>query len=160
MSARHLFPKTSDEILFPKVTGRLSTEAILSRCHALPDQDRALIRAVYLGQQSATEVARVRGQRPRTVRRHVHAILERLHSPEFLFVLRHRARWSKLRCRVATALYIDGHPLAKVAADLNLSYFEVRRQRDAILGMIEAAQAAPQPAAPDDARAFLKEVKS
>jgi hypothetical protein len=159
MSTKYGFSNTSSQALAPAVTGRLSIEAILSRCHALPDQEQALIRAVYLGQQSATDLAKLRGQRPRSLRRRINVILRRLHSPEFDFVVRHRARWPKLRQRIATALYVSGLPASKVAAQLAIEYYQVRRERDAIRAMIEA-QAAPQPTAPKHARAFLKEVKS
>ena len=158
MAASPESQRTCDDVRDPKVRGRVSAEMILGRCAALPKADQAFIRAVYLHQQSTEEVARVQGTSGRSVRRRLKAILQRACSREFVYVLGHRHEWPEERRRIGTAIFVQGLTTRRAAADLGLSYHQVRREKDAIAALC-AAHALRVPAAPTDALGFLKGVR-
>lgn len=114
-------------------------QTILDRAqHALPD-DRSTIRAIYDQGMSVKEVAQLRADNPRKLRRHVRRTVERLLSPRFLFVLANRDDWPPTRRRVATACVLHGRPLRAAAKHLKLSLHVVRKQMDVINALHDAS---------------------
>lgn len=105
----------------------------------IPDE-RALIHAMYRQGLSALQIAQIRGVPARIIRRRLKAIIARLTSHRFVFVLRHRDQWTPTRRRVATSVILQGRSLRQTAALLSISLHAVRRQMDAINAMCEADQ--------------------
>jgi DNA-directed RNA polymerase specialized sigma24 family protein len=114
-------------------------ERMLERASCLPPPDLALLRAAYEDGRSAVELALLLGHDPRSLRRKLKRLSARVMSPEFLFVLRHRERWSPLRRKVATACILHGQSQRSAAQTLKLSLHTVRRNHLAVLAMYEAA---------------------
>lgn len=107
-------------------------DRLLDRAGWLPTRERVLVEAVFRDGRSATEVARLSGDEPRTVRRRVKRAVERAMSDRLAFVVAHRASWSPMRRRVADALVVEGRSMRDASRQLGLSYHTVRRHADAI----------------------------
>jgi len=118
--------------------GRDLAEALVARAEHLLPEDRALIFAVYREGSSAREIASLTGATPRSVRRRIRILAQRILDPRFSFVLLHRNDWPPTRRKVATELTLHGFPLRETARRLNLSLHTVRRHADAIRVMYEA----------------------
>ncbi len=101
--------------------------------------DRALIHAVYDQGMSVEAVAAVRCTNPRTLRRHLHRIVDRLGSDAFAYVVQHRRAWSPVRRRIATACILEGLSRRQAAAALRLSLHRVRREMVIIEAILVAA---------------------
>lgn len=112
-------------------------EHLLDRAACLPPDDLALLRAVYADGRTAVELAALMRCDARALRRRIRRLVERLLSPRFLFVLRHRDGWSATRKRVATACVLHGRSLREAAAELRLSLHTVRRHLDAVNALFE-----------------------
>jgi hypothetical protein len=118
----------------PRDLARVLTD----RARWLPDPDHALVLAVYRDHRPVSEIARLRGDRPQALRRHLRALAERLLSAHAEFVAGalaapDHAGWSPTRRRVAQLCLLEGASLRAAAADLSLSLHEVRRHRAAVL---------------------------
>jgi len=106
----------------------------------LPDE-RALIDAMYRQGLTASHIAQLRGSPVRVIRRRIRAVIARITSPRFVFVLRNRDHWPPTRRRVATACILQGRSFRDASEQLSVSFHTVRRQMDAINAMFEAEQA-------------------
>ncbi|MGP1310653.1 MAG: hypothetical protein ACTS27_10690 [Phycisphaerales bacterium] len=104
--------------------------------HLLPD-DRSLARAVFADGMDAKRVAALRGERPRTVRRRVRALAERVLSREFEYVMTHRESWPRTRRLVATSCVLQGRTFREAAAHLRVSLHTVRRQMDLVRALLD-----------------------
>lgn len=111
---------------------------ILSRAEHLLTQDREILHAIYGEGKTAVELARLLSHPIRPLRRRIRALTRRVNSPLYLFVLRARHEWNATLARVATAIFLEGRSLKVAARTLNVSYFTVRRQRDAVTAMLAA----------------------
>lgn len=116
-------------------------DLLARRSEWLLPEDRALIQALYVENLTARHVAQLRGTSPRSVRRRVHAIVQRLLSPRYEFVARRLERWSPTRARVARACVLEGQTLRAAAERLNVSLHTVRRHMDAVAAQHEALRA-------------------
>ena len=105
---------------------------------ALPE-DRALIESVYGDGLTAVQVARLRGERARSVRRRVRRLVERFVSPRFVFVAARRGMWGERRRRVATAVVLEGRTLREAASLLSTSLHVVRKEMSAVEALLELA---------------------
>lgn len=112
-------------------------EVILKGSRWLAPPDRALISAVYDHGLSATEVARVRGEQPRSVRRRVRKLAEHISSPAFTFVLLHKETWTPTRRRVAEQCILSGKSMRTAAKHLGTSLHNVRKEMNAINALID-----------------------
>lgn len=117
-------------------------EAIVDAAAWCTPEDRAILIAIYRENLSASEVASMRNQQPRALRRRLKRLVKRTLSPRFEFVVLHRASWPHPMRRVATAHVLQGRTLRDTASHLNLSLHIVRRQADRINALFEAAQGA------------------
>lgn len=114
---------------------------VADRAHWCMPEERALIDAMYRQGLTATQIAQLRSEPAPAIRRKIRAVVQRVLSPKFVFVLRHRDQWPPMRRRVATACILQGRTLREAAAHLRLSLHAVRRQMDAIAGIFDAEEA-------------------
>lgn len=106
-------------------------DALLHAAEWADPADRALIEAVYREGLSAKDVARLRDEQPRAIRRRLRVLIARLLSKRFGFVLRERHAWPPTQRRVATVYFLQGRSLRETSTQLNLSLHAVRRAIDA-----------------------------
>jgi DNA-directed RNA polymerase specialized sigma24 family protein len=112
--------------------GREVSDIIASRSEWLLPDDRALLLAIYRDDMQASEIARLRGDPVRVIRRRIRVLIQRVLDPTYVFVLRHRQEWPTTRRRVATARFLQGRSLRSCAAHLRISLHTVRRHVDAV----------------------------
>lgn len=124
------------------------TARLVERAVWLPPRDRALIEAVFHHGRTVTDLAKLTGDSPRSLRRHVRQLAARLVSPRFLFVVHHRDLWTASRRRVGTACFIEGLSLRAAAGQLGMSLHTVRRHTDAIEAAYETVLAAARTGRP------------
>jgi hypothetical protein len=82
------------------------------------------------------------------LRRRFRRLVRRVQSPEFAFVLEHRAQWTRSMREVATACWIHGLSTRAASNRLRMSLHDVRRHRCTILALIVVASAHPRAPAP------------
>ncbi len=129
-------------------------DAILRRARWLDPDDAALLRAVYEQARPVAEIARLLDVDPRSVRRRVRILSERVLHPRFLVAARvvrpdadlrrlvpepDPAAWPPNRRRVAEAMVIRGLNMRDASIALGLSLHTVRRHIDAIHALADAA---------------------
>lgn len=115
-----------------KRPGREVADYLLSVCHHLLPEDRALIRAVYDRGLRVSEVAALRGESPKTLRARLRRLIQRCFTDEFRFVATRRRHWRGLRKQVACACILEGRTYRDAARRLGVSVHVVRRHIDAI----------------------------
>ncbi len=103
-------------------------------------EERALIDAMYRQGLNATQIAQLRSVPVRVIRRRIRAVVTRVTSHRFVFVMRHRDQWPPTRRRVATACILQGRSFRQAATHLRISLHTVRRQMDAVNAMCDADQ--------------------
>jgi hypothetical protein len=74
-----------------------------------------------------------------SLRRRVRRLVRRVLSREFVFVIHHRAGWTRSVRDVATACWIEGHSMRSAARHLSLSLHEVRRCHAAVSALLQMA---------------------
>jgi DNA-directed RNA polymerase specialized sigma24 family protein len=112
-------------------------EAVVARSEWLPQDEQALVRAVFRNGQSAAQVARLMGVEPRRVRRRVHRIVKRVMAPTFVLVVQQREQWSGTRRRVAEACFVRGLSIREASIELGVSLHTVRIHCGAVRHMLE-----------------------
>ena len=123
-----------------RIRTRELLDAISERAEHLPPRDRALMEQVFLHGKTVSEVARSRGEEPRTLSRHVKCITRRVLDPRFRYVTEQQAAWRPTRQRVAHAYIVEGLSIREAAAKLKLSTYAIRKHREAIDAMFESAE--------------------
>ncbi len=113
-------------------------DQVLARSDSLPESDRLLLHAVFRDGRTAVELGALTGRSARLIRRRVKALVRRVASAPYVFVLRHMGVWTTQRRRVATACVIHGLSQRRAARELNLSLHTVRRQCGAIRALFDA----------------------
>lgn len=120
-------------------------EEVLALAGSLPRDERAVVYAVLRDALPVREVAEVRGESPRVVRRRLRNAVDRVLTPLFGFALsRVEAKpcpWSAARRRVAVHTVLHGRSLQKTAQALGVSVWSVRREKEKILAEFEAFSA-------------------
>lgn len=130
---------------------RAFADRLLALSIYLPDHDRTLIEASYRDSLRVVELASlIHGQSPtdtqiRAMRRRIRVLVRRLLNPRFEFVLRAlvnaegiaRAPWSPLRARVAREFFLEGRPMRAIASGARVSFYLIRRHRDAVEGLFD-----------------------
>ena len=112
---------------------------LVRRAHWLEPEDRELILAVFDRGQTACSIGTISSQPPRVVRRRIKALAERLCDPRVAYVVAHRNAWGSSRRRVTHELFIRGRSMRQVSQLLSISLHCVRKHRDAIEAMVNAA---------------------
>jgi DNA-directed RNA polymerase specialized sigma24 family protein len=119
-------------------------QTLVERAAHLPEPDRYLIEGVFRDGRSIADLAAMwkdrpeLGYTPRSLRRRLHRLVERLNSHRFMLVAEHRACWTPTRRRVATACVLHGLSLREAAETLGTSLHTVRRHFDAITTIADA----------------------
>jgi DNA-directed RNA polymerase specialized sigma24 family protein len=114
-------------------------DLIVQRSQALPPADSTLLQSIYGDGRSISSLAPMLGCDVRKLRRRVHRLVSRISSPEFIFVMSHRHRWTASRRRVAEACFVRGLSIKQAAAELSLTYHTVRRHFEALRALVQAA---------------------
>ena len=109
-----------------------AADVIVRRAAFLLPPDKALLLAVYRDGASAADLARLHRQDPRNLRRRIRALVQRVLGPRFVYVLRHRDRWTPTRAKVATACAVHGMTLREASSHLRVSLHTVRKHMDAV----------------------------
>lgn len=123
--------------------------AVVRLAQWLPDDERALVGAVYEDGRSISRVAHLTGRAPGELRRALAQLIARVSAPEYAFVVVNRSRWPAARARVATACWLEGRSVRGAAESLGLSLYEVRIHREAVRALIDdALKAAKEDAEP------------
>jgi DNA-binding CsgD family transcriptional regulator len=113
----------------------------------LPPEDMALLRAAYGDGRTAVELAHLLAGASRTprgrddarsIRRRIRRLAQRIMSPRFVFVMRHRDTWPATRRRVAELCILQGHSLRDASKELGITLHTVRRHHEAIQALFEA----------------------
>lgn len=125
-----------------RVHRRDIVERVIERAQVLPPQQRAMVEGIYLRQLSAAALSREMKLDSRCLRRDVRAIVHRVLSPIFPFVVRHRDTWTGQRRQVARLCYIEGMSLRAAAHRIGISFHKVRRHDEAIRFLFEAFETA------------------
>ncbi|HED54591.1 MAG TPA: hypothetical protein ENJ00_10390 [Phycisphaerales bacterium] len=121
---------------------RAMVEVLRERARYLPETDRALIEAVFADGTPVTKLAGVIGEDPRKLRRRIRRVTGRLLDPRFRFVAERQSSWRPTRRKVGQACVLDGLSIRKASARLQLSFYTVRRHKEAIEAMYELTQSA------------------
>lgn len=136
--ARHDVERASD---LRRRHARALVERLLRLGAALPEAERALIEAVYRDGMTVKQLAVIRGDDPKALRRRVRRLVARVMSAEFRYVAARRSELPRTRARVAELCVLRGMSLRGVAGELGLSLHMVRRHRDAVMAMAEIEEA-------------------
>lgn len=114
---------------------------LLERAAWLPERDQQLVESVYRRGQTAVELARLTGEPPRTVRRRIKRLVDRLLDQRTAFVATRRAHWPRTRRTIAERVVLHGGSMRSAARELGISLHAVRRHMDAIQNQFEGAAA-------------------
>ncbi len=115
------------------------TDSIVKRAHWLEPDDRELVLAMFRDGQSAQSIAKRFGGCPRHLRRHIKKLVQRLSDPRIAYVIAHHEQWSKSRRAIAHCLFIQGRSMREATDELGMSFYSVRKHREAIDAMCQAA---------------------
>ncbi len=107
-------------------------ELILIRAEFLPPKDRSLLHAYFERGVASADLARLEGCAPRSIRRRVRILAQRVLDPTFVFVMRHIETFTSTRRQVAQLVYLHGRSRREVARMLALGLHTVRRHCIAI----------------------------
>ncbi len=114
-------------------------DQVLDRAGWLPPPERALVESVFRDGRTAVEIAHLTRQDPRAVRRRVRRAVDRALSDRVAFVMRARTRWTPTRRRVADLTILEGLSMRAASQRLGVSYHTVRRHKEAIEALYNAA---------------------
>lgn len=117
-----------------------AADRLLARAEALPAGERVLLRSIYADGKSAAELATLMGCTPKKARARVRAIVSRVMSPMFGFVVAHGAGWPESRRRVGVACFLQGQSQRDAARALKTSLHAVRRHCQTIQVLAQAAR--------------------
>lgn len=126
----------SSTIDLRKSRDRNNMDIITARAEHLVSDERECVLAMFRDGKPATDIARIRNEPPRAVRKTIRRAVARINDPAFMYVVRASPRWSPTKRRVAHAIFRAGRSIRQAADELNLSVHEVRRHRDAILALV------------------------
>lgn len=115
--------------------GRQLATTVVARAEHLPEDEAAILRAIYERGMKSTALASAMGCHPRTLRHRIQALVRRVVAPTFAYVVVHRDHWPDRTRHLATELFLRGRPMRHIADECGTRYHTVRRQRDAIASM-------------------------
>ena len=132
--------RISDDMDLRKRRENSLTDRIVRRAHWLNPADCELILAMFRDGKSANTIAMLTDDCPRQLRRRIKRLVNRLNDPRVAYVIAHHESWSKSRKAIARSLFIDGRSIRETTDDLGLSFYSVRKHREAIDAMCLASQ--------------------
>jgi len=121
------------------------TDQIVRRAHWLEPRDCELVLLMFRDGRSARSIALLNDDCPRQIRRRIKRLVHRLQDPRVAYVVAHHESWSKSRKSIARALFIQGRSIRETTDELGLSFYSVRKHREAIDAMCVAAMDTPSP---------------
>lgn len=113
-------------------------DQVVMRAEHLPPHDRSLLMAVFADGKTVQDLAQLTREDPRRLRRHIRRLTHRILSNDFIFVVSHRDTWPTARRRVATACIINGRTIKEAAVESNTSFYNARKQIDAVRALLDA----------------------
>lgn len=113
------------------------TDQLVDRAEWLEPKDRELIYAMFRDGKTAQEIAHLQGQCARHTRRHIKQLVARLCDPRVAYVVAHHEKWSKSRSAIARSLFIQGRSMRETTDTLGVSFYCVRKHREAIDAMCQ-----------------------
>lgn len=116
-------------------------DLVARRAQLLDPPDRALLLAALDRGCSIHDLAAMIGESPRAVRRRVRNLTRRVLSQRFDFVARNHHSWPAVRQRIAVACILHGRPVKDAAAQTGTSYYNARKQLEAIQTLLETLTA-------------------
>jgi len=131
--------QVSGELDLRRKRNKAITNTIIQRARWLEDDDRQLILAMFRDGQSAQTIARRFDLCPRKTRRRIKQLVSRLNDPRVAYVVEHHDHWSKSRRAIAHALFIKGQSMRDATDTLGVSFYSVRKHREAINAMCQAS---------------------
>jgi hypothetical protein len=120
------------------------TDLIVRRAHWLNPADCELILATFRDGRSASSIADLVGGCPRQIRRRIKLLVSRLRDPRVAYVVAHHEKWSNSRKAIARSLFIEGKSMRESTDELGVSFYSVRKHREAIDAMCHAALSSSQ----------------
>ena len=130
--------RMSEDIDLRKKRDDSLTDRLVLRAHWLEASDRELILSMFRDGNSANTIADILGQCPRQVRRRINRLVSRLNDPRVAYVVAHHDHWSKTKRLIAQSLFIEGRSIRETVDDLGVSFYSVRKHREAIDAMCDA----------------------
>ena len=131
--------QVSDEMDLRRKRNESITNTIIQRAHWLEEDDRQLVMAMFRDGLSAQAIAKCFGLCPRKTRRRIKNLIHRLNDPRVAYVVEHHDHWSKSRRAIAHALFIQGRSMRETTDSLGVSFYSVRKHREAINAMCQAS---------------------
>ena len=122
---------------------RNEAERVLELAAHLPQEDRALLRAVYDRGMKFSELGAACSQSPQRLRRRARRLMSRLRSPLFRFVLSHARRWDERDRHVGRLVVVEGCSIREAARRLNCSMHRIRLALTRIHALHEAQGESP-----------------
>lgn len=113
--------------------------SVADRAKHLPPKEQALLNEVYAQGKTVTDIAKSTGETPSYLRRKVRKLTARVLDPRYRYVTEQRSTWRPTRRQVAEACVIEGLSIKEASDRLQLSQYVVRKHREAIETMYEAA---------------------
>jgi DNA-directed RNA polymerase specialized sigma24 family protein len=133
-------PEAEARLTLPRK--RSLAEQVVARAYLLNSTDRAFLLAAFDDGRSAADLGRLTGVSPRSVRRRLRRLADRVLSSRFLFVGKAMHRWPPTRRRVAEAVVLRGLSMRQAAQEMKISVYVVRAHMNAINAMFSGAMAA------------------
>ncbi len=130
----------SDAIDLRKRRADALNDRIVQRAEWLEPHEKTLVLAMFADGYSAAEIARLGNLPVRLVRSRIHRIVTRLSDPLTAYVMGHSDSWSKTRRTVGREVFVNGRSLRETATLHSMSFYIVRRHREAIQALYEADQ--------------------
>ena len=106
----------------------IHTQRLLDLSQHLPEEDRALIKAIYERGMKPNDFARAIKISPRSMRYRLQSLMLRMRSPLYQYVIKHTGGWSQRRQTIANHVVLRGQSQRKTAQCLSLSVHRIRQE--------------------------------
>ncbi len=130
--------RVSEDIDLRKRHEDSQVDVIVRRAVWLDKPDCELVLAMFRDGRSATALSDLVGTPPRSLRRHIKQLVQRLNDPCVAYVVAHQAQWSRSKRAIARSIYIQGRSMRETADELGISFYSVRKHRESIEAMCES----------------------
>ena len=115
-----------------RLTLRDRPEQVVRLAQHLPTLQRRLIEQHLMEGLTVADLARLYREHPRTTRRRIERLVERMHSPEFRLTVLHPDLLPAELQRVARLLFVQGRSLRDTARLTRRTLHRIRNQRTAL----------------------------
>lgn len=121
-----------------RIGQRDDIEFILAMARHLSRSDRELIDYLFREGRTAADYARLSRRNIRTTQKRVNAILKRIYSPEFQYLLAHELVLPREYHATARRLFLEDQGLRATARLTGMTLHAVRRHRTEIAALLKA----------------------